>query len=98
MVEGAEEDKEPESKTHSEDLNDEVDDPLFVLEEERAEEEPLTYSQSATLKSAPRNQRHGGTPTTSPPAQAAEPHLCSEPWKTEEADTSPAVSRFQPDY
>ncbi|KAL7373230.1 hypothetical protein ABVT39_001900 [Epinephelus coioides] len=90
----------PESEPESEDFDDERDDPSFVLEEEREEKEPPTSAPSGTRRSAQRRGRRS-TPTRSqsPLTQAAEQEarLHSEPWKTEEdADTAPAVSRFQP--
>nr|XP_046264997.1 uncharacterized protein LOC124069676 [Scatophagus argus] len=87
-LDGAEGDSEPESEPESEDFDDDVDDPSFILEEE----------QSATRRSAQRMGRLV-TPTRSrsPMTPAAEPRLLSGPWKTEEdADSAPAVSRFQP--
>uniref|UniRef100_A0A3Q3ENX6 PiggyBac transposable element-derived protein domain-containing protein n=1 Tax=Kryptolebias marmoratus TaxID=37003 RepID=A0A3Q3ENX6_KRYMA len=89
-----------ESESESEDFDDEVDDPSYVCEEDRDEEQPPapTCAPNATRRSA---QRTGwrGTPTRSrsPLAGTSEPHLSSEPWKTEEeADAAPEVSRFQP--
>ncbi|CAJ1048591.1 piggyBac transposable element-derived protein 4-like [Xyrichtys novacula] len=86
-----------------EDSDDEAGDPSFLLEEggeeegeeeeeeERRAEDPLTCvrSQRATRRTGRR-----ATPTRSRSrlAQAAEPHMSSEPWKTgEDADRAPAV-------
>ena len=78
------------SLSHSERFDDEVDDPSFVLDEEREEEVPPTCKLSATRRSAQRKGRCGRSPL----ARAAETRLSSEPWKTEQdADTAPAVSR-----
>uniref|UniRef100_A0A671UTR0 PiggyBac transposable element-derived protein domain-containing protein n=1 Tax=Sparus aurata TaxID=8175 RepID=A0A671UTR0_SPAAU len=97
-LDGAEEDAEPESEPESEDSDGEVDDPACVLDEEREKEEPPTSTQSAPRRSAQRNGRCGvPTRSRSPLAQAEETRPRSEPWKTaEDADTAPAVSRFQP--
>lgn len=97
-LEGAEGEVEPVSELDSEDSDNEVDDPSFLLGEEREIEQPPMCAQSAGRRSAQRQVR-SGTPTRSrsPLTVAAEPRPRSEPWKTgEDPDADPAVSRFQP--
>ncbi|KAL3996894.1 squamous cell carcinoma antigen recognized by T-cells 3 [Sarotherodon galilaeus] len=73
-----EENAEPDSELESDECDDEVDDPLFFLEEKQGRRDTPTRSRS-------------------PLPQAAEPHLSSEPWKSEgDADITPGCSRFQP--
>lgn len=82
-LEGAEGDVESESQPESEDFNDEVDDPSFVLEEERENEEHPMCTQSDACRAAQRKgQLISPTRSRSPLTPTAEPHL-SGAWKTE---------------
>lgn len=81
------------SLSQSENFDNKVDDPYFVLDEEREEAAPPICTQTATQRSAQGRDCCGRSML----AQAAETLLSCEPWKTEEdADTAPAISRFQP--
>lgn len=94
----AEEDSGPESEEESEDFDDEVDDPSYILGEAEEEAEYPARPQCSTWRSARRNgQRGSPVRSRSPLGHAAEPLFSSESWKTEkDADSAPDISRFQP--